>query len=354
MNKTSSPKGAVAIIVAAGLFALLIIAAFAVDVGNYYVTRNELQNSADAGALGGAGRLVNPDGSIAWSEATVVAVDTGEKNLSANGVKPALDVTVGYWYLNDEKVWQQSAPTPTLELFPGVLVSAARHTKYGNAIPTFFANVIGIESLDSAASALAIISGPGYVDQRDLFPFVVSRCLYEKYWDYSADPPGPRLGATGLPQEFNALLEDPSCGVNSFAWTGLGVGSNAAAIKTVVRNYKTDTPIASQIFAIGDSVPVWGGSSVAPIGEIQNCLAQPKVEDQCKEVTVVVVESVPSNSSGQLREILAFSCLEILGANQQGNDKFVRVRMATSCPPPPSSGGIGPIYGTVTPPALVR
>ena len=52
--KTGNNRGQVLVILALGILALLGVAALAIDVGFLYTVRNELQRSADAGALAGA------------------------------------------------------------------------------------------------------------------------------------------------------------------------------------------------------------------------------------------------------------------------------------------------------------
>jgi uncharacterized membrane protein len=53
-------KGQVLVLVALALFVLLGMAALAVDVGFMFCTKNELQRSADAGALAGAVQFTLP------------------------------------------------------------------------------------------------------------------------------------------------------------------------------------------------------------------------------------------------------------------------------------------------------
>ncbi len=354
MNKQRSwnkPRGAVSVFVGVGLTVILVVSAFAVDLGNLFVSRSELRTSADAGALAGAGRLVK-NGALEWSSAKLVAEGVGQRNISGSGIAPNIDVAVGYWDTTT-KTMEPSTIVPNVNHFPGVRVIAARSASNSNAVPAFFSKVIGFDSFDMDASAIAVIGGPGSVDQRDLFPFVLTKCMYEKYWNYGSTPPGPVLGSNGMPMEFLLPGSYGSCAdgtIATMAWTGLGMGSNANTVKTIVDRYKTSNPIPSQQFAISDQIPIFG-SPASPFKEVEKCTNQKGGDGRCAKVTVVVVDSIPGSSNGEKRTIRAFSCLEILEAN---HPKDVRVRMSTTCPPPPSSGGIGPIFGTVTPPALVQ
>lgn len=73
-------RGSVVVLVAAGLGALVGLAALVVDAGRLYVTRSRLSAVADAAALAGAPLLPDdPDG----------AVQTAARYLEVNGVAPA-------------------------------------------------------------------------------------------------------------------------------------------------------------------------------------------------------------------------------------------------------------------------
>lgn len=359
MNKQRSwnkPRGAVSVFVGVGLTVILVVSAFAVDLGNLFVSRSELRTSADAGALAGAGRLVK-DGALEWSSAKLVAEGVGQRNISGSGIAPNIDVAVGYWDTTT-KTMEPSTIVPNVNHFPGVRVIAARSASNSNAVPAFFSKVIGFDSFDMDASAIAVIGGPGSVDQRDLFPFVLTKCMYEKYWNYGSTPPGPVLGSDGKPLTFDLTGNDNDYGACAdgstarMAWTGLGFGSNSSSVMEIVDRYKRSNPIPSERFEIGEGIPIFGSPS-SPFKEVKEC-ASLTGDGRCAQVTVVVVDSIPRSANGEKRTIRAFSCLEILEGKNTGNPKHVRVRMATSCPPPPSSGGIGPIFGTVTPPALVQ
>jgi Flp pilus assembly protein TadG len=349
-------KGSVTVVVAAGMLVLLAIAAFAVDFGNVFVSRNELQNSADAGALAGAARLASEPAVISWDPAKELAVATAEKNKTGAGITPTILAQSGYWnasHYQQFKELKSPSITPQSNDYPAVQVVSSRLAQRGNAVPAYFAKFLGISSFDLNATAVALISGPGFLDQRDLFVFAMSKCLYDKYWDYTRTPPGPLLTPGGVPYEFQIPSDEMSaCLKNDTAWTPLGLSNNTANVRRIVQRYQTSNPIESKLYAIGDTLPVSKeGVFTAVINEIERCVSPPKGDGRCTNITVAVVDTIPATARGEARRIEAFACLRILDAQ---HPKFVKVRMATSCLPPPSSGGIGPIFGTVTPPALVQ
>ena len=93
----------VAPIVAVCIVALIAVSSLAVDIAHFYVARNELQNAADAGALAGAGVLLNADGTVN-SNANTIAYNAATQNNSENSsvevldyVSNAGDVQRGHW-----------------------------------------------------------------------------------------------------------------------------------------------------------------------------------------------------------------------------------------------------------------
>jgi len=85
--KTGSNRGQVLVILALGIVVLLGMAALAIDVGFIYTVRNELQRSADAGALAGASAFKDTG---RWSDVptdpvTVLATDRA-KNVASRDI----------------------------------------------------------------------------------------------------------------------------------------------------------------------------------------------------------------------------------------------------------------------------
>lgn len=96
--KLQNEKGIVIILVAILLIFFLGIAALAIDFGHRHVVRNELQNSADAGALAGAQVLYTETGMVN-PQANSVAENTAKFNLAQ---KAAVefddnDIERGHW-----------------------------------------------------------------------------------------------------------------------------------------------------------------------------------------------------------------------------------------------------------------
>jgi Flp pilus assembly protein TadG len=138
--------GSVSLITGGAMVALLGVAALAVDIGNVVNTKRQLQGSTDAAALAGA-RVI---GSTTDPIATAVSYSaiSGQKNAQTN-----LSVTMASGY-------------PMLKCLSSTGVSCVG-SPASNAIsviqqanaPTYFAKVLGIDSVSLSASATASAKG---------------------------------------------------------------------------------------------------------------------------------------------------------------------------------------------------
>ncbi len=120
--------------------------AIAVDMSNLYVTRGQLQHTADAAVLAAVSAL--PDQAAATAAAQLYT----EKNMPAathGNVMIGTDVTSGNWNAGTQTF------TPGASPLNSVRVVTRRAQANGNAAPTFFARALGYDSVDISASAIA-------------------------------------------------------------------------------------------------------------------------------------------------------------------------------------------------------
>lgn len=357
MSKPSKPKGAVSIIFSILLLILFGFAAIAVDIGYMAVAKSELQNAADAGARAGALRFYEKGTGPNWANVQQRAEELAELNPSTGSpVVLASAPEVGYWNLatGGQAIQSPIGFSPTAQDLPAVKVTASRTgAGDGGPITTLFARTLNIDSAPLTASAIAVVSGPGYVDQRSLFPFAMSECLYLTHWNPIATPPGPfnSQAAFILTTSKTALDENPELSRCENAellgtWTSLKhFKSGADAIKELIRK-----EVDSAAIAIGDSIPLLTGVEATVFGVIEDCLASSVFN--CRFVTVPVVETASRDNQA----VIAFACLEIISAQQGGRrplQNTFTVRMTRNCDPP-GSGGIGPDYGFKPKPRIVQ
>lgn len=197
-------QGAIAIIIGISLAVLLGFVALGVDIGHVMVTRNELQNVADAAALAGARRLGANYENIFYEQqqtyicnpATILPVvqDVAMRNRAGgmNITIDAADVVIGRWDADRRTL------TPTLNQPDAVQVTARRDGGMNGPLATFFAGVLGINTVNISTNATAAITafqskaGPGWLP----IPVGISEA-----WFRSGDPDRPiKFHPTGTPE----------------------------------------------------------------------------------------------------------------------------------------------------------
>ncbi|MDP2470587.1 MAG: pilus assembly protein TadG-related protein [Candidatus Palauibacterales bacterium] len=144
-RKLRDQRGAVLVVVAAGMLALTSVVALSIDVGLMTTARVEAQRAADAAALAGAGAFVGSPGNEA------LARELATEFAARNKVRSE-SVSV----LEDDIVVDTDALT--------VQVFVYRNRERGNAIQTFFARVFGVRSVNIAASATAEAAPAGGIN----------------------------------------------------------------------------------------------------------------------------------------------------------------------------------------------
>ncbi len=123
------------------LSALLIVmllgfAAFSIDIGNAFLAQRELQRAVDAAALAGAQEL--PDEARIRTLAAEYGPETGGKNPLRTGRSTTLNVT-----------------TRCLTSAPGCIPINAVRVEGTSTVDTWFARVLGIDTIDVHATATA-------------------------------------------------------------------------------------------------------------------------------------------------------------------------------------------------------
>ena len=182
----SNSRGSVIVMVAILLVVFVGVAALAIDIGYLSTTRNELQNVADAAALAGAGYLGARYGELSASEQAIhdftpeinliikAINDVAEKNKAAGSNISIIfdndDIKIGIWDPVSKTINPETLVGPD-----AVYVKARRDNKasplstFANSpISTFFARIFSINTVSTAAEAVAALSGPAIVGDGEL------------------------------------------------------------------------------------------------------------------------------------------------------------------------------------------
>ncbi len=138
----SRRKGAIAVLAAIFMVAMLGMVAFSVDVGFVANTNAELQRAADAAALAAAGVLVNGNGAATTAAQNYLALNT----VAGKVIDPAnMTVEIGTWSTTSNSFTPTSA-SPT----------SVRVTVLDNSEPLFFGRVLNKNSVDLQAQSVAM------------------------------------------------------------------------------------------------------------------------------------------------------------------------------------------------------
>jgi len=144
-HRLRDQRGAVLVVIAAGMLALTSVVALSVDVGLMTTARVEAQRAADAAALAGAGAFVGSPGNEALARqlATQFAAQNKVRSESVS-------------VLDDDILVDRDALT--------VQVFVYRNRERGDAIQTFFARAFGVREVNIAASATAEAAPAGGIN----------------------------------------------------------------------------------------------------------------------------------------------------------------------------------------------
>ncbi|MEX2649932.1 MAG: TadG family pilus assembly protein [Alphaproteobacteria bacterium] len=141
-------RGAVALMVALSLPVLAGFAALSVDVTYVYWEQDRLQVAADAAALAAANNIGDED------DAVEAAIEFAE----ANAVPDVLtDADVEFGHFDEATSTFTAGATP----INAVRTTARRDAGSANQVQLFFARIIGFDSIDLAATAIAAATGGG-------------------------------------------------------------------------------------------------------------------------------------------------------------------------------------------------
>jgi hypothetical protein len=238
--------------------------------------------------------------------------------------------------------------TPTVNDAPAVQVTVRKaEGQNSGPVRTFLAGILGTSTVPLQATAVAGVTSPGRASLT--FPVAMSQCMYQKFWNMSAQPPAPvNDPKTGKPYVFKigSLYHYDNC--DSGQWTALNFsGKGANTIDQILAHDKELFDPPPPMLSIGDTVFMDSGSKTSLYKAVEQCIKAK--EYPCNTVVMPVLDQVVAGTNAT---ITGFACLKILGA-VGGNQKFIEVQMSNTCPPIPS-GGVGPNYGVISPPSLFK
>lgn len=368
-NNRRGQRGIVMPLAAVSLLTLLGFAALAIDVGHLFVVRNELQNAADTAALAGAGYLYRnpatiPDCTTATTQAnSAISLNKADNTLLTTGT-----VLPVYWNINYNPAtpWTPCSsaipPVPPVPpYFAGVMVTISKSGGNG-VVNAVFAQVLGISTFNPSARAVAVVTGPG---QGNLFPIVLSDCLFKYYWDTSTNPNGPKLATSTSPlpgQTLSQTIGQPYVfQIESAYHAGVCASGQWTVFNLTPASVSTITDLIDKTITYSGSLNelistnLASGSKTALYTDVANCSSGGGTPSCAYVLLPVVADS--AIGSGGMTPITSFACIHIITA-VGGSGKYVEAQMVAPGNPNctfANTGEIGPVnYGAVRPPSLVN
>jgi Flp pilus assembly protein TadG len=376
----SRQRGSMLVLGAGILLLLASFAVLALDVGRIYIVRNELQDVADAAALAGANCLTRQSdpassvgcvsaiaSSLNWTRAAAKAQDELSRNTAANAPISSTDaghqIEVGYWNLLTHGPSGGSFSTTYTPLTandkPAVRVYVRKDTGVNNGPIAMLTRLMfgSTSDVPMYGEAVAVISAPNTTPPGSLIPMVINQCMFDRFWNsatgqpviYTGTPADPYgLSVVGRPWELRIGSSYHYDTCSSGQWTTFEQNSNSA--NEVSNLIATGNP--GQL-DIGDQTWIKPGTVSSDYQALDAKYPTPPGAD----VTIVVVNA-PGNQlsiQGPL-PVVAFAGFHIddvkwTGGSPSNPGFYVQGHFI---PTSVTSGGsgIGPFYGTYTPPRL--
>ena len=201
-NFFKKTEGATAITIAICLFVLIGMASLAIDVGQLYTVRNELQNVADAAALAGVGQLVQNSGGQAVRDsalATQAAMQVAQTQSQlqgqptvADGARNDLTLHFGVWDIysgNPATAWTDLGTTCASTSNANALrvtIIRSGDTVFG-PVSNIFAKIFGANTSTVNATATAYL---GFTNQVQTGSIQVPLALPNNVLTAAAGKPG--------------------------------------------------------------------------------------------------------------------------------------------------------------------
>jgi Flp pilus assembly protein TadG len=197
-------QGSVLIFTAIGAFALIALTALALETGQAWSAKSQLQAATDASALAAAGSLLVDDGAVADPAAATSAAQEYGPQHKVIGTPVELleaDIETGSWDLTTRTFTPLPGSTDA-DVVRAVRVVGRRDETQNGEVATFLGRVVGVEGIPVTAQAIAYIGFAGVVPPGMAeLPIVIDCCAIggntpgaecsEDFCDTIASPPNP-------------------------------------------------------------------------------------------------------------------------------------------------------------------
>ncbi|MCD4688955.1 MAG: hypothetical protein K8R55_06440 [Desulfuromonadaceae bacterium] len=187
LKRVDNEKGATIVLVSILLVVIIGVAALAIDIGNLAATKGELQKLADGAALAAAGELGKQYKSGPCAGITTTAIAIIANNVAQNNVADtksiglqSKDIAIGCWDFDDDSFTTFGVDDcGCSEKIPNaVSIIARRDSEANTPVDTFFAGVLGPDTVGLRATAIAALSGPSEANDIPI-PVGISKAWFD-------------------------------------------------------------------------------------------------------------------------------------------------------------------------------
>ena len=342
-------RGAIAVLAAFLLVAMVACVAFAVDIGYLLKARTDLQRTADASALAGVCQLIDRDAlqgdaslnkainrcrNIACTYSSQNPVCSAAPTLDANnGNQVGGDIVVGY--LSDLANSNAAMSYGQQSEFNAVTVRVRRSSQRNGMVPLFFARIFGLEGVDVDASATAAVLRDvgGFRTPQDgsnlpILPIALDERMWETLlsgnadddWAWDSNAEVVRSGKDGIRE----LCIYPEQNGASGNYGTLNIGTSNNSTTFISRQIRQGISSSDLGFHGGDldlgsrgALTLSGnpGLSAGMKDDLTAIIGQPRV--------VPIFRSVTGNGGNAQYEIVKFVGMRIMEVELTGGEKRV-------------------------------
>ena len=321
-------NGATMIFVAICIFMLVAFTALAVDISHLIVTRNELQNAADAGALAGARFLYVNNGSAVNTGANQIAIDAAVANISDNSAVEVIpgEVERGHWSFTTKSFAPNETTTDPVDLWdvswqaldadPNFINAIrVRTRRQSTPVQSFFARIFGHQGFQQTAVAVAYIGFAGTLQPFEAdMPIVICEesltngggpytCNIGRMINSGSDT---QTHQTGGWTDFN---QDNPC----------NGGTNASIMKDLVESSCPGGGANPEPILYGKDIATNGGQIQTAFDRFYNCFHGRADNTQPLSMILPVVEC-PGNNITTCQRVVGAVKVEVVWVTGAGED----------------------------------
>ena len=334
-------RGATLVVVAITLIVLLGFAGLALDVGYWYLIRNELQNAADAGALAGAQVLYINNGTQVNPGVSQVATGVAAQNPSEGGLTDVDSVERGHWSfatrtftsregtaMQPVSLWNVTSAQldADLNFINAVRVVTHRRVDGGTGRPAepFFARLFGIQGFQIQTEAVAYIGFAGTLEPLTADqPIAICResllinneytCSVGRMINSGASANSAITGETGGWTDFNQA-DNPCQG-----------GTNANAVRSLVCGSGNPNPLV-----LGANMATQGGQVSTAFQRLHDCWRSfadtngDGTPDRVWPITLPVIEC-NGNNPGPCNMVVGAVVVNVVWIQRQNDPHYIDV-----------------------------